>query len=207
MISVPIQQPETYIALYDYKPRMDDEIEIKAGHVVTVWENCDDWFRGVASGRYGLFPQNYVQKVEDSGGAGTHASGGACTNEMASKILYARRGSQILTTEREQESHSDPVFLAQSGQDMIPIPQQQPEKYKAVCDYKPIRHGEIEIKAGHDVTVWGKSDDWFRGEASGRYGYFPGNLVQKLEDNDSFGECTNELAKKSYARRAKLKDS
>jgi hypothetical protein len=35
---------------------------------VTVWEKCGDWFRGEASGRYGLFPGNYVQKAEDTGG-------------------------------------------------------------------------------------------------------------------------------------------
>jgi hypothetical protein len=73
--------------------------------------------------------------------------------------------------------------------------------------YKPRTHDEIEIKEGQVVTVLEKDDDWFRGEASGRYGYFPGNYVQKAEDNDSLGDCTNELAKKLYARRLKLEKS
>jgi hypothetical protein len=47
---------------------MDDEIKIKTGQLVTVWEKCGDWFRGEASGRYGLFPGDYVQKAEDTGG-------------------------------------------------------------------------------------------------------------------------------------------
>jgi hypothetical protein len=51
--------------MHDYKPRMHDEIEIKEGQVVIVWEKCDEWFRGEASGRYGYFPSHYVQKAED----------------------------------------------------------------------------------------------------------------------------------------------
>jgi hypothetical protein len=52
-------------------------------------------------------------------------------------------------------------------------------------------HGEIEIKAGQLVTVLEKCDDWFRGEASGRYGYFPGNYVQKAGDKDPGDDLTD----------------
>ncbi|XP_060551241.1 uncharacterized protein LOC132712820 [Ruditapes philippinarum] len=66
MILVPQQKPEKYIALYNYEPTMPSEIEIKAGEIVTVWEKCDEWFRGEAGGRYGYLPRNYVQKAEDN---------------------------------------------------------------------------------------------------------------------------------------------
>ncbi|XP_060592215.1 intersectin-1-like [Ruditapes philippinarum] len=91
-------------------------------------------------------------------------------------------GSPILSTEREQEAHTDPAFHVQSGHDTISVPQQKPEKYIALYDYEPSSDDDMEIKAGQVVTVWEKCGDWFCGEASGRYGYFPGNYVQKAED-------------------------
>ncbi|XP_021344742.1 SH3 domain-containing RING finger protein 3-like isoform X2 [Mizuhopecten yessoensis] len=55
-----------HVALYNYKPTKEDEVELKKGDYYTVSDKCQDgWFRGqcLKSGRTGVFPGNYVQTV------------------------------------------------------------------------------------------------------------------------------------------------
>ncbi|OQR69526.1 SH3 domain-containing RING finger protein 3-like [Tropilaelaps mercedesae] len=59
-----------YVALYNYKPQKDDELELKKGEVYMVSEKCQDgWFKGSAlkSGAQGVFPGNYVQHTSKGG--------------------------------------------------------------------------------------------------------------------------------------------
>lgn len=56
-----------YVALYNYKPRKEDEVELKKGEYYTVSEKCQDgWFKGTClrTGATGVFPGNYVQQVK-----------------------------------------------------------------------------------------------------------------------------------------------
>ena len=55
-----------YRALYAYRPQNEDELELREGDEVFVMEKCDDgWFVGTsaATGCFGTFPGNYVQKI------------------------------------------------------------------------------------------------------------------------------------------------
>lgn len=55
------------IALYDYQAADDDEISFDPDDVVTHIDKIDDgWWRGLCKNRYGLFPANYVQVVEQN---------------------------------------------------------------------------------------------------------------------------------------------
>ncbi|XP_060563730.1 spectrin alpha chain, non-erythrocytic 1-like [Ruditapes philippinarum] len=82
MIPVPQQKPEKYIAMWDYEPRTQDEIELKEGHVVTVLEKCStDWFLAEVCGRRGYIPGYYVKKVEDKNQSGD------LTNELETVLL------------------------------------------------------------------------------------------------------------------------
>lgn len=54
--------------MFAYKPRNDDELELRTGDVIEVMERCDDgWYVGLsrASNEFGTFPGNYVQKISD----------------------------------------------------------------------------------------------------------------------------------------------
>lgn len=54
-----------YHALYNYKPRNEDELELTEGDVIEVMERCDDgWFVGLSrsTNEFGTFPGNYVEK-------------------------------------------------------------------------------------------------------------------------------------------------
>ncbi|XP_071520371.1 uncharacterized protein [Panulirus ornatus] len=53
-----------YVALYSYRGRKADELELRKGYIYTVTEKCQDgWFKGrcITTDRTGVFPGNYVQ--------------------------------------------------------------------------------------------------------------------------------------------------
>ena len=55
------------MALYNYKPRRPDELELVKGDYYSVSEKCmDGWFKGVElrSSTAGVFPGNYVMPVK-----------------------------------------------------------------------------------------------------------------------------------------------
>ncbi|XP_013793392.1 SH3 domain-containing RING finger protein 3-like, partial [Limulus polyphemus] len=61
--------PVFYVAVYNYKPHKEDELELKKGELYTVCEKCQDgWFKGTSlrTGRSGVFPGNYVQLPKSS---------------------------------------------------------------------------------------------------------------------------------------------
>lgn len=53
-----------YVVLYNFKPRMEDELDLKAGFKLTVIDSSDkDWWKGKCLGSIGVFPSNYVTKI------------------------------------------------------------------------------------------------------------------------------------------------
>ncbi|KAH9513933.1 E3 ubiquitin-protein ligase sh3rf3 [Bulinus truncatus] len=58
-----------YIALYNYKPQKEDELDLHKGDYYSVSEKCQDgWFKGacLCTGEAGVFPGNYVSMVRHS---------------------------------------------------------------------------------------------------------------------------------------------
>lgn len=54
----------SYVALYSYRGRKADELELRKGYIYTVTEKCQDgWYKGrcITTDRAGVFPGNYVQ--------------------------------------------------------------------------------------------------------------------------------------------------
>ncbi|XP_074593514.1 uncharacterized protein LOC141849193 isoform X1 [Brevipalpus obovatus] len=53
-----------YVALYDFRSRHEDEMDLKAGMTLTVTDTSDpDWWQGKSHGHTGLFPSKYVAKL------------------------------------------------------------------------------------------------------------------------------------------------
>lgn len=51
-------------ALYDYTAREPDDLEFKAGDIITVTESIHkDWWKGSLAGKIGVFPVNYVEEI------------------------------------------------------------------------------------------------------------------------------------------------
>ncbi|KAK7097516.1 E3 ubiquitin-protein ligase SH3RF3-like [Littorina saxatilis] len=58
-----------YVAMYNYRPQKEDELELRKGDYYTVSEKCQDgWFKGqcLRTGVAGVFPGNYVQVIRQA---------------------------------------------------------------------------------------------------------------------------------------------
>ncbi|KAK7077034.1 E3 ubiquitin-protein ligase sh3rf3 [Halocaridina rubra] len=108
-----------YVALYSYRGRKPDELELRKGYIYTVTEKCQDgWFKGrcITTDRAGVFPGNYVQVAKpqmiaaylakrnarglshsrnNSNGGGSHGSnssstGSGSTSSSTGVVSYTR---------------------------------------------------------------------------------------------------------------------
>ncbi|GFW64627.1 uncharacterized protein TNCV_700331 [Trichonephila clavipes] len=53
-----------YVVLYNFRSRHPDEIDLKAGCIITVTDTSDaDWWQGKCMGKIGYFPSKYVTKL------------------------------------------------------------------------------------------------------------------------------------------------
>lgn len=53
-------------ALYDFSPSESGELEFRKGDVIAVLESVyKDWWKGSLRGNTGIFPLNYVEKLQD----------------------------------------------------------------------------------------------------------------------------------------------
>lgn len=59
----------SYVAMFPYAPRKEDELELRKGEMFLVLERCQDgWFKGTSmhTGKIGVFPGNYMSPVSRS---------------------------------------------------------------------------------------------------------------------------------------------
>lgn len=59
-------EPEYYIASYPYQSVEQGDLTFNTGELVTVVKKEGDWWTGKIDDRIGIFPSNYVQKVDST---------------------------------------------------------------------------------------------------------------------------------------------
>lgn len=75
MFPVSLASLSSYVALFPYTPRKEDELELRKGEMFLVLERCQDgWFKGTSmhTGKIGVFPGNYMSPVSRSDADITH---------------------------------------------------------------------------------------------------------------------------------------
>lgn len=57
-------EPEYYISNYPYQSQEQGDLTFNAGEVIAVYKKEGDWWTGKIGDNIGIFPSNYVQKVD-----------------------------------------------------------------------------------------------------------------------------------------------
>jgi len=72
IVLLPHSIADQYIALYDYKPQSDDDLELQENDLIVLLEKSEDgeWCRGKVGERIGWFPTNYAHPADESNLAG-----------------------------------------------------------------------------------------------------------------------------------------
>ncbi|KAG7228792.1 hypothetical protein INR49_008570 [Caranx melampygus] len=84
----------SYVAMFPYTPRKEDELELRKGEMFLVLERCQDgWFKGTSmhTGKIGVFPGNYMSPVSRT------ASGSTQPKVPMSLCTQAGRGVTIVS--------------------------------------------------------------------------------------------------------------
>lgn len=59
-------EPEYYVANYPYQSQEPGDLTFNAGDLIAVYKKDGDWWTGKLNDNTGIFPSNYVQKVDVS---------------------------------------------------------------------------------------------------------------------------------------------
>ncbi|CAF0913185.1 unnamed protein product [Brachionus calyciflorus] len=193
-IVVPPPQPPTSVAsnqfqakvLYSYVPVNDDELSIQENEIVTVIRLVEDgWYEGVLNGKRGVFPSNYVEKIEKLDKQDDEF-------ETKKKKVFGIGFGNIFSgkqIELKTKENFAPVDIE---------PAIRKIKAKVLFDYEPSQPDELKLTRNEIIYILDRNLDdegWWKGEiiTSGKIGVFPDNFVQIIDEEKSkkFIETSN----------------
>nr|XP_039272018.1 drebrin-like protein [Styela clava] len=164
-------------AIYDYQAVDETEISFDPNDIITDIEDMDEaWGRGVApDGRSGLFPLNYVERLESA----PEAAGGHKTSDN----VYDAVGHN---QQDEGQGAQDNIYDAvgenpgESNDEDI----KSPHSARALYDYQAADDSEITFDPDDIITNIEMIDEgWWRGSTpDGKYGLFPANYVELITE-------------------------
>jgi len=161
---------ERHIALFTYESTEPGDLMFQQGDVIMVTEKHGEWWTGQLGGISGIFPSNYVQKIEE-----TEA-------EPASEPTPS---PQIVA----QSSQSDPVVSSNKapvyGLGRAPsVKKRKGEVAVTIAPYESTSSEQLTLQRGQLVMVRKKSETgWWEGEIQTRgkqrqIGWFPASFVK-----------------------------
>jgi signal transducing adaptor molecule len=89
-------------ALYDFNPTDSGELQLRKGDIVNVYDHTTfpDWWKGSLNGNLGIFPSNYVERIEQSEPRSSEAQ-----DEIGTVLQKAKLIRQL----KEGISRADPL--------------------------------------------------------------------------------------------------
>lgn len=166
--------------LYSYVPVNDDELSIQENDVVTVLRLVEDgWYEGIFNGKRGVFPSNYVQKLDEPP-ASPMAIDDVNKKKKVFGIgfgnIFSGKQIELKTKETFGSSPIDP-----SGKSKL--------RARVLFDYEPIQADELRLARNELVYILDRNledEGWWRGESvtTGKIGVFPDNFVQIIADDE-----------------------
>ncbi|CAF4755550.1 unnamed protein product [Rotaria socialis] len=166
---------------YGYTPIHDDELTINPNDVINVTRLVEEgWYEGTINGKMGLFPSNYVTRINDE------------TNHKKDPPLKRKpvNGLGTLATKETHKPASPAAIETPPSQQKTPTTppllttkKNTPMKARVLYDYKKAADDELTLTVNDIVTVLDKNledEGWWKGEVNGRIGVFPDNYVEEI---------------------------
>jgi hypothetical protein len=190
----------------------DDELELFEGSIVTVLSEIDaGWWEGEYNGRRGIFPNNFVEEIKDSGddnvikpkqvkgvGFGNILAGGPPMLAKTPKPVAAPVPTPAPAPIPSPAvlHHHEPVVVP------APVPVAQPSpvvpsapslvhgadepsvtRAKVLYEYAAEAPDELSLEPDQIAEVVDRSDpDWWRLRIDGQEGMFPANFLEVLPE-------------------------
>ncbi|XP_066254448.1 intersectin-1 isoform X2 [Euwallacea similis] len=188
-------EPEYYIASYPYQSQEPGDLTFNAGDVIGVYKKDGDWWTGKLNDATGIFPSNYVQKVDNTvaqasndtnqnvvAGVSAEAVTSALENISSVNAQVDNEVSQINENKTAPEKQFDSSMVANAQV----VKGKKPEIASVIAAYQATSPEQLSLARGQLIMIRKKTDSgWWEGElqAKGRkrqVGWFPASYVKIL---------------------------
>ncbi|XP_018567623.1 intersectin-1 isoform X2 [Anoplophora glabripennis] len=188
-------EPEYYISNYPYQSQEQGDLTFNAGEVIAVYKKEGDWWTGKIGDNVGIFPSNYVQKVDVT----SSATNNAAPPEPASTGVSAEAVQTALENVNAQ-ADNEVSQINQSKTKEVPldaaiqagaqvVKSKKPEIASVIAPYESTSPEQLSLARGQLIMIRKKTDSgWWEGElqAKGRkrqVGWFPASYVKVLNSS------------------------
>ncbi|XP_017772546.1 PREDICTED: intersectin-1 isoform X2 [Nicrophorus vespilloides] len=195
------EEAEFYVASYPYQSVEQGDLTFNAGEIIGVIKKEGDWWTGKIDDRVGIFPSNYVQKMDLNATASeppppaTTNSFNAEPKESLSEQLQqdAAANAQIdnevsLINENSKPELEKTDFAVLAAQTQ-PRNNKKPDIASVIAPYQATSTEQLSLERGQLIMIRKKTDSgWWEGElqAKGRrrqVGWFPASYVKVLNSS------------------------
>ncbi|GJQ83722.1 putative Eps15 homology domain protein [Trypoxylus dichotomus] len=195
-IDIPESEIEYYIANYPYQSVEQGDLTFNAGEIISVLRKEGDWWTGKIGEKSGIFPSNYVQKVDVNGATNTSTTASVSTEEIE-KVSAQQEQVQDVNAQMDNEvcqineskENEKPDFASMSANSQSMKGNKKPEIASVIAPYQATSAEQLSLQRGQLIMIRKKADSgWWEGElqAKGRkrqVGWFPASYVKVLNSS------------------------
>lgn len=198
-VEMPTEVIDYYVATYAYQSQEPGDLSFNAGDSIGVIKKEGEWWTGKLNDLVGIFPSNYVHKVDTAPNSAT-----SITSESASTVVETTAAtaaaaesaqadsevSQINESTRSDmtsENRSEISSAMSNSQTMVKT--KKPEIASVIAPYTATSSEQLSLARGQLIMIRKKTDSgWWEGElqAKGRkrqVGWFPASYVKVLNSS------------------------
>ncbi|KAG5876056.1 hypothetical protein JTB14_016798 [Gonioctena quinquepunctata] len=196
----PENEPEYYIANYPYQSQEPGDLTFNAGEVIGVIKKDGDWWTGKLGSNVGIFPSNYVQKVDvNSSNANTDAAP-LTASDYSTEVSAAAVQSALESVNAQADNEVSLINQSKMIEKEVPldanvqasaqvVKSKKPEIASVIAPYQSTSPEQLSLARGQLIMIRKKTDSgWWEGElqAKGRkrqVGWFPASYVKLLNSS------------------------
>ncbi|XP_060519309.1 intersectin-2 isoform X2 [Cylas formicarius] len=191
-------EPEYYVASYPYQSQEPGDLTFNAGDTIAVYKKEGDWWTGKLGDAVGIFPSNYVQKMDAGSGiegarqteevapaAGVSAA--EITSALENITANAQVDNEVSQITENKISDRPPDAGTTAGVQVMKG--KKPEIASVIAPYQASSPEQLSLARGQLIMIRKKTDSgWWEGElqAKGRkrqVGWFPASYVKVLNSS------------------------
>ncbi|XP_050307151.1 intersectin-1 isoform X3 [Anthonomus grandis grandis] len=202
---------EHYIANYPYQSQEPGDLTFNAGDIIAVVKKEGDWWTGKLNDNVGIFPSNYVQKVDSNVGqiitnqtSESTAPASSGVNAAAVSIALESYNSSNAQVDNEvsqiNEKSTEKPFDASMTSNAQVVKGKKPEIASVIAPYQATSTEQLSLARGQLIMIRKKTDSgWWEGElqAKGRkrqVGWFPASYVKILNSSGKISGRTTPVS-------------
>ncbi|XP_008190947.1 intersectin-2 isoform X1 [Tribolium castaneum] len=180
---------EYYIANYPYQSQEQGDLTFNAGDVITVVKKDGDWWTGKIGNTVGIFPSNYVQKVDVNSGTNTTTANTTTTAPLSSAPESSNTPIDYEVSQINEYKAPEKPLDASITSNTQTLKGKKPEIASVIAPYQATSAEQLSLARGQLIMIRKKTDSgWWEGElqAKGRkrqVGWFPASYVKVLNSS------------------------